>query len=187
MADIPDPLAPIAAALLADLCCRLAESDYPVCHCGFGLGDPPPMSFCCECDPAAVDDPVPQGEAWVRIGPVFPADALLSPLGEPDQRCPLGLIAVQITMGIYRCAPTMDDNGNPPSTEDIAAALAIQLQDRALLFRVARCVMAAGSLSHVIGGWDPIELQGGCMGSQLALTVGVADCLTCPQCPQEDP
>lgn len=189
MAVIPDLVQPVASLLLTQLCCRLAGSDYPVCRCAFGFGAPPPISACCECDPEDLEDPeapIPHGEAWVRVGPVVATEIFPEAVAGPI-RCDMGLLAAEFTVGIYRCAPTMDDQGEPPTPEDLAEALTIQLQDRAMLFRVVRCALNEADYPYVLGTWEPLDPQGGCMGSQMTVTVAISDCLACPECPEEGP
>lgn len=178
MAPIFDQIQGVASALLTDLCCRLAASDHPVCRCGFGFGEPPPVSNCCNCAGGS-------GEAWVRVGAVVPSSTF--PIPDTGRTvCEYGTFAVTFTLGIYRCAPTLDDRANPPTTAQNAAALVIQLQDRALLAQVARCVMRADDRGWLMGAWAPIDPSGGCMGSALTLTVAVDDCLDCPVCPEPE-
>lgn len=177
MAPIPEEIQGVASGLLAELCCRVAASDHPVCRCGFAFGDPPPVSNCCSCPSGG------QGEAFVRVGQVYPSTVFPQP-DEANSVCDYASFAAVFTVGIYRCAPTLKDNGSAPTTEELAAALIVQLQDRAVLMRTIRCYFNGLPDERLwfAGPWNPIEPQGGCMGGSVTVTVAVDDCVDCPEC-----
>ena len=131
MAPLPEPVLPAASALLIALGDLTEGSDAPVCRLGFAFGAPPPADACCECP-----NPDPQvtrtGQAWVRVGTIWQTKVFPQPLAVPVD-CGDPSLAAVFTAGIYRCAPTLDDAGMPPSPAELAAALDRQLQDAALL------------------------------------------------------
>lgn len=176
-----EPVLPVASALLIALGDQLEASDAPVCAAEFGFGLPPPADNCCDCSSVAADAPR-SGHAWVRVGQIWPTRPFPNPIATPlggngcDDDAGLG---VAITLGVYRCAPTLDSAGNPPSGADIAIALDRQLRDAQLL-RAAISVALGGDggldLPHIPGTWEPREPAGGCMGGMVTVTVAVPWC-----------
>lgn len=181
MAPILDNPVDVASELLACVCAAFAASDRPVCRCSFALGDPPPVDVC---EPCTVDGQGGHGQAWVRVGPIFPT----APFPQPEavaQACgPSSFLAVEYTVGAYRCAPVIGAKGQSPSVESLAAAVIGQGQDRAIISGAIRCCIAAGVESDddpvwLLGTWTPIEPGGGYFGGSMTVTVALRDCWQC--------
>src|SRR5690606_33510636 len=126
-------------------------SDGPVCRCSIGFGLPPAVAHCCECAAGT-------GEAWVRVETVYPSTNFPQPESRSN-RCDYGSIAAKFNLGIYRCAPALDSDGDAPAVEDRAATLARQLQDRAILTQPARCALTLHDDDRYwyIDAWKPID------------------------------
>lgn len=174
MAPITEPVLPVAATLLAALDGILEASDAPVCQTGFGFGSPPPVDACCECpDPAVTRS----GQAWVRVGALwytkaFPALLTTVTNCEPS-------LAATFSLGIYRCAPTLDDEGNPPDPTELGLALDRQLQDAALLLQAVQVTFSDAppgiDRPYLVSQWEPQEPRGGCMGGSVTVSVQLTD------------
>lgn len=139
------------------------------------------MDHCCAC---SLNDGSPaEGQAWLtvgriyRTGPAFPAGANF------EDKCALNAWGVDLTLGVYRCAATLAENGDPPPCAALEADSEALLSDMAALRQVLTCcfppVLAAlGGGRHAIGDITPISPSGACMGSQAVVTVEFYDC--CP-------
>jgi hypothetical protein len=88
--------------------------------------------------------------------------------------------AVELEMGAYRCAATIDNRGNPPSCERIVRDAEVILDDAAAMRRAANCCFRAGEAGRqlTVGAWQPYGPDGGCAGGTMSVTVRAADC--CP-------
>jgi hypothetical protein len=174
MAYRPDPVLPVASALLLALGDALEGDDAPVCRLGFAFGNPPPADDCCACpDP---DAPSRSGYAWVRLGLIWPTKVFPNPVAAADA-CPAAGLAATFTLGIYRCAPTLSEGGQMPTPDELGDALVRQTQDAALLRSVISGVLGDGAdgldLPYLPGTWSPLEPLGGCMGGSVEITVQV--------------
>lgn len=170
-----DPVMEELMTGLASCLCRvLVEAGRPACCCMWIDSDHrPPMDRCdCECPPA--DDgnvPPGQGIAWVRevqraniANPAQPRRGFGSDCAVPASRWRLTL-----EMGIYRCAPTGDNEEGPTCAQRTNAA-ADGAWDAALLEYTLRCCGALDGRQVVIQTAAPIGPVGGCVGRVLTFT-----------------
>ena len=121
---------------------------------------PPAIVQCCD------------GFAWVRLigayptGPNFPAHLTVS------QNCPAYTWALQIEVGITRCAPEPCDVLDNTCCSAQASAAAIQLNDFALMQQIfCSCDTGIASRDIVIGSYTPYGPEGGCIGGKLTVTI----------------
>lgn len=145
--------------VLADcLCAEITASVPPVCFCGVLPGGQLVLDWC-GCDGDAC------GMAWVRITGIVPN------LGSATATtvC-LTTLRATIEVGIARCAPTLDDQGNPPGVAEQLAAAEQQAADMAAMLRAILC--CDGIDQHAVGlaAYSPFQ-TGDCLGGTWTFTV----------------
>ncbi len=84
----------------------------------------------------------------------------------------LSLLAVDIVVILLRCAPTVDANGNMPSTAEMSAAFTAASHDAAVIYDAMLAPMPEGweraNLEQTFEGAD-----GGCIAIDTRMTVGL--------------
>jgi hypothetical protein len=117
-----------------------------------------------------------EGVAWVRVIQVYPSSTF--PIQDLvwDGPCGPAAWAVQVELGVARCAPTPDMSEIPSS--DVWDALSLQVMDDAAAVRKAVCCYTASNLDRMIleGQWLPTAVEGGCVGGAQILTVAIGAC-----------
>jgi hypothetical protein len=114
-----------------------------------------------------------EGLAWVRPSSFFTSSATF-PVQDPAP-APKGVSAWAVTLelGAVRCAPTGDENQIPTADEWDATTQAV-MDDAAAMRRAICCFIdgAQGRARNVLPGlWQPLSIQGGCVGGVLPVTV----------------
>ncbi|MFE6405119.1 hypothetical protein [Streptomyces alboflavus] len=154
----PRTIYPLLDALATCLCTTLAEIGRPVhpeCGCCVVGGDaPPPRLFC---------DP---GQAWVRD--------VAGTVAAPSQgfgRCVVGPQTATVELGVYRCAPTADGDGNLPSCEELRAYAKGQALDKAALISTVACCEVLKGRQATVEEIRPVSATAGCGGIWLRFSV----------------
>jgi hypothetical protein len=126
------------------------------------------------------EDECCDGLAWVRPSSFFPSSAIF-PV-QDVQPLPKGTTAWAITLelGAVRCAPTPDENSIPTGNQWDATTQAV-MDDAAAIRRAVCCFIDAkpGRTKNVMPGvWQPLSVQGGCVGGIMPITIRgpVCDC-----------
>lgn len=174
-----DPIAtPVANALLACLTAQMSELPSPPARIEIRAGAEggpligPNVDECCA------------GLAWVRVASVYPSwDSFPSPDNTWNPCGPLAY-AVVLEMGSAFCMPWSDsdqafDNMDPPSTTDWSNAHTTLMQHQNLMRRAAACCFLP-TQRRAVGEWNPLSVEGGCMGGTLRVTVSVMN--PCSDC-----
>ena len=96
--------------------------------------------------------------------------------------CDSSTLCVDIAIILLRCAPTIDENGNLPSVEDMSAAFSAASMDAAVVFNAV-----VGDLPE---GWERANVEqtfqgaeGGCIAIDTRLTIGLPQTTWCA-CPE---
>lgn len=127
---------------------------------------PPPADWCCRhTGPDGTDG---EGMAWVRLVRRYPSTRFPAPDTTPA-RCGASW-AVDVELGVYRCAHTLDDQGNPPTAAEMTADALMVNDDAHSLLRAACRVR----WPYVIGAWTPLGPSGGCVGGAQLLAVALS-------------
>lgn len=126
------------------------------------------------------------GIAYVRPGAQVPTTGNWpTPLNDVDgpsaSRGRAPYYAVNVEIGIYRCIPTIADDGtgadNIPTAAQWLQATQEQLDDAAALRRVVCCLQAFYGLDSVIAGQvQPLENTANCGGITLNVTIRATAC-----------
>jgi hypothetical protein len=120
------------------------------------------------------------GLAWVRPSGFFPSSiSFPAPDESPVPKGPLAW-AVTLELGAVRCAPTPNENSIPTADEWDATVQAV-MDDAAAMRRAICCFTDAepGRAKRIMAGqWQPLSVQGGCVGGILPITVRgpICDC-----------
>lgn len=116
----------------------------------------------------------------VTVGRVYPSSTFPTDVSlDPRQvDCAPPYTVADVTVTVLRCAPTVDEAGNPPTCDDLAAAAATWRADAAAVLTGVACCLPdlvdAGRIEQYrIGDLTPLGPEGGCMGSELRVTIGL--------------
>lgn len=144
-------LVPVLDELLEQVVQALADACAPVRVATLETGLPA-WDWCCE------------GHAFIRAPAVYPSNQF------PQQtirtgNCTIGT-AVQIEVGVLRCAPSMQDNADAPDPEDVSATSRQVYYDAQVVKDVLDGFEIAGGrrANLILGGWEPYDVEGGCAG-----------------------
>jgi hypothetical protein len=121
-----------------------------------------------------------EGLAWVRPAAFFPSSGTFPVQDAAPVRGGQRAWAVTLELGAVRCAPTGDEN-SVPTAEEWEATVQAVMDDAAAMRRAICCFIdaKAGRSARVLAGiWQPIDVQGGCVGGIIPVTVQgpVCDC-----------
>lgn len=160
MTDIewrPAPILTFQNKLVECVCTHLEHAGSgPTCWCGLYPGVAVSWEGCGECGNGAC------GMGYVRPGRVFPYATF--PSAVLDASC-VKPIAYQFEVGVLRCFPTMNDQGEFPPAEEITEVTNKVTQDAWALHRAIRCCKDDDFRGTVtIQEWTPIGPAGGCVG-----------------------
>lgn len=122
-------------------------------------------------------------ERVFRTTDPFPTEAF------DDGQCDGRPIAVDLVVRVDRCTPTIGDDGAPPSFDDQAASTREVLTDAAVIWNALASVLLLGDDGHGGTLLERANLnqiftppQGGCIGTETRVTLGVPADLWCPDC-----
>jgi hypothetical protein len=126
-----------------------------------------------------------EGLGWVRPAGFYPNSATFPVQDSTPGKGTLGW-AVTLEMGIARCAPTPDENSIPSNDEWLAVTQAV-MDGAAAMRRAICCFIDAdrpNRLQRVLPGlWQPVQVEGGCVGGILPVTLRGPAC----DCPDAGP
>lgn len=114
------------------------------------------------------EDDCCEGKLWVRLVSLVGAPAMSRPGGH---RCAL-MFQARIALGIARCAHTVDDQGHPPSPDDMSADAYATFKDMQDLLRVLQFLIPEikGVETLKIEQWLPTGPSGGCVSGEWVAT-----------------
>lgn len=159
-----DTLLAILDGLRECLCAALVDSTTGEgCFCGLYPGASTTADWC-SCKGNAANC----GMAWVRLDRVY-ASSQNFPALDAKPSCNAVLAAV-IELGVYRCAPLPNRNGQMDPVA-ITNAVLRQVADADAMVRAAQCCDALTRRPHVLGTYLPTPGGGDCTGGTWPLTV----------------
>lgn len=165
---VADPLVmPLAQELLACLDQEMAKVASPPTYVQLRAGNVVAHLL------STYEDECCQGLAWVRPSAFFPSSATFPVQDAQPVKGGTRAWAVTLELGAVRCAPTGDENAIP-TAEDWEATVQAVMDDAAAMRRAICCFIdaRAGRSGRVLPGiWQPIDIQGGCVGGIILLTV----------------
>jgi hypothetical protein len=149
--------------LASCLCAAVQASGGPTpCFCGVVPGDGIAADYACNegCD---------GGMAWVRLTSAYPSKVLGAQNTE-EANCNL-MLGLDFEVGILRCISAGDEQGNPPSAEELLAASDQQMTDLQTL-RVAMTCCGYGK-DMIVGPYTPVGPEGGLVGGFFTIAIQV--------------
>jgi len=177
----------MAEGILACVCAALDElpatvEGHPGCPCNTCLVPGQPAWDWCAADCGTTCP----GELYVGMRRLYPSRDFPRPFTEvrTGHSCPPLLTAAEFTITLARCAPVADDNGIPPSCDDLAESARILHADAAGIANALHCCvpgLAADGrrLRYLVGEQRVIGPQGRCVGLEQIVTVALGGC-ACP-------
>jgi hypothetical protein len=160
----PDLLTRLTQELL-DCTCAALEKTACGCPCyAFVSAGTVAWDKCCD-----------GGQLWVGIDRIYAYDRFPAPATGAIMCSPP--LAADIVIGVLRCAPTLSDQGEPPSAEALSASSAQVYEDAYAVVNGVLCCLVPTQRERlfVMGNQRPLGPQGGCVGSELRLTVALVD------------
>jgi hypothetical protein len=165
---VSDPLVmPLARELLACYDFELMKVDNPPVYVQLRAGNvvahllSTGQDECCE------------GLAWVRPATFIPSSGAF-PVQDPQPlKGGVRAWAVTLELGAIRCAPVGDEN-NLPTAADWDAVTQDVMDDAAAMRRALCCFIDADPRRNgrvLAGAWQPIDIQGGCVGGIMPITI----------------
>lgn len=116
------------------------------------------------------EDECCDGLAWVRPSSFFPSSAVFPTQDPAPVKGGTRAWAITLELGAVRCAPTPDADRIPTADEWDAVTQAVM--DDAAAFRRAICCFELAHKGRVLPGvWQPLSIQGGCVGGILPVTI----------------
>lgn len=161
----------------------LAEDDaeYPGCPCLSFVSAGEPMIDCC-----TEDECGSEGMLSVHIESIFPSDNFPDPFGS-FAPCKAGTWVAAIVVTVARCAPTVDEDGNPATPEEMSAnALLLSIDQWAVVTGLSCCLVAdapSGKRKRrvQIGESRPLVSEGGCASFEVRAFVEAGQVCGCPE------
>lgn len=163
-ADADPQLGPPLQSFLACVSAELAAAGRPVCQACLVWGDTQPPADFCDCDCTGGS-----GQAWVRVQRLDPAAT-----GNriPMKKCQPMRVRAWLEAGVYRCAPTVADDGtSAPTCEQRSDSAWGFLADARALRRAVACCDALRDRPLEFMSEEPVGMLGGCSGVYVTFTV----------------
>lgn len=124
-----------------------------------------------------LEDECCEGSAWIRVVSITPTDDFPSAAGVGN--CSPMALAVDLELGILRCAPT---RSNVSADQIVTStqwqdAARLVMNDAAALRRTACCIAALDDVGNfMIGAWTPQQVEANCMGGTMSMTIQAPAC-----------
>lgn len=166
MVETPDLFYLIAQEVL-DCACEALTGQDASCPCPcrkFVTVGQPVWDQCCDGGQLAVF------MERVYVASTFPA------ANNTAITCAAPLIG-EFTLQLIRCVPTMDDQGHPPTPDDLTASAQAIYSDMYITFRAVLCCLAAYRKYRNFTMRDGrfVGPQGGCAGFEIKFAVELTD------------
>lgn len=153
---------------------QLVTTSRPVCNLPIIWGSSPLPAQRCDCTCADGG----QGEGWIRYTALTNVPG---PGRGPYNACPSPGWDAQIEVGLWRCALTLDEAGNPPSDADYDELTQLMLDDVRALTRAWECCdwWRETRIDRALNSVVPSGPSGGCVGVIASGMVRLGGC-GCP-------
>lgn len=166
---VSDPLVmPLVRELLDCYAQELDKLDSPPASVGMRPGTVVDFLM------SMTDDECCSGLAWMRPAAFYPSSAGFPSQDTSAQKQGTRAWAVVLEMGIVRCAPTPDADAIPSNAdwEEVTQAV---MDAGAAMRRAICCWIGVDKTTRsqriLPGQWQPVAVQGGCVGGILPVTI----------------
>lgn len=170
---IADPLVmPLAEELLDCYAVEIAKVASPPAYVQMRAGNVVAHLL------STTQDECCEGLAWVRPAGFYPSSGPFPVRDTEPIKGGQRAWAITLELGAVRCAPVGDED-NIPTAADWQAVTQAVMDDAAAMRRAICCFIDAkpGRSGRVLAGeWQPLEVQGGCVGGILPITVTGPTC-----------
>lgn len=174
-----DPVGPVLEALLDCTLAALCDSGREPGLASLVPGSDVAWDNCCGDKP---------GQLYVRLMEMYPtAGAGAFPGRDTRPRCSPNLWGVRVAVGVIRCVHTVDEQGTPPTADEMQGDALNITKDAAAVRDGILCCFVGNTRNldgWVLEGWQPQGPRGGCAGGEWVLTLGIATC-SCPEPAEE--
>lgn len=165
---VQDPLVmPLARELLACYEQELAKLENPPLHIGLRPGTVVDFLM------STSDDECCEGLAWVRPAAFYPSGLPFPNQLEIPPRTGIVAWAITLELGYVGCSPTPDENSIP--SDDQWDDVTQMVMDASAAMRRAICCFidaVPNRKQQVLPGiWQPVAVQGGCVGGLIPVTI----------------
>lgn len=167
---VADSVQTTVDALLGCMVDALAENERPVRKSGVTVGPPVlgPSVCCADCD----DCGSATGQLVAYVQSIIPVNANTFGQELRIEDCKPGAVAATIVFELDRCYPTIDEQGNPPTLEQIEPYSAGAIEDAGIMWRVFNCPCDDKQYKAAVTGLQMGgEPNGGCSVVALSVTV----------------
>lgn len=165
---VADPLVmPLAQELLACLDQEIRKVASPPGFIGLRAGNVVAHLL------STTEDECCQGLAWVRPSAFYPSSGTFPAQDAAPLPKGVSAWAVTLELGAVRCAPVGDENTLPTAAQWEATVQAV-MDDAAAMRRAICCFIEGrnGRARRVLPSvWQPIDVQGGCVGGIIPVTI----------------
>lgn len=166
---ISDPLVmPLVLELLDCYEQELAKLENPPLHVGVRPGTVVDFLL------STSDDECCEGLAWIRPASFYPSSTVFPAQDEAAQRQGTLGWAVTLELGIVRCSPTPDENAIPSQAAWLEVTQGV-MDAAAAMRRAICCFIDADPVNRkqrvLPGLWQPVAVEGGCVGGVLPVTL----------------
>lgn len=176
----------VAQSALDCVCAQMdllsgTEVGYAGCPCYVFVSAGEPAIDCCSTGCTGPD----AGMLTVHVEEAFPSDNFPS-RSEGFEPCKAATWVASIVVTAARCAPTMDENGNPAAAADLSDnALLMAIDQYAILTALGCCLVndppGNKRIRRVqITGSRPLVSEGGCASVEVRAAVEVGSVCACP-------
>lgn len=156
------------AALTDQVGADLAASGHPVARLVSHPGPRPPADVCSRTRDG-------DGQAWVGVAGVWPTGESPFPSQNTSPTpCRRAELAVELRVGVLRCAARIADDGTPPAASLVGEDAALQAVDMLTLYQTIVCTLDAWDVDlMMVGRWVPLGPEGGCVGGEWPVTIPI--------------
>lgn len=169
-----DGALPIAQALIDCLTQVLAQCGDPTCRASLVPGAAAAWDKC-DCAKTGCG-----GQSWVLINSITPLN-LLDGANAGTVSCAWEY-EMQMTMGVLRCSKAMENDGSPPSAQQLEDEATRMLKDAARMREAAMCCWPLAVNPPLekgmwqLGAWSSLGPDGSCAGGQMIVIARFNEC-----------
>lgn len=153
---------------------------YPGCPCLRYVSAGQPAIDCC-----IEGDCIDEGMLTVHVESVYPSDVFPS-AQEGFEPCKAATWVATLVVTAARCAPPMDEQGNPASPEELSANASLMALDQYAVLTALGCCLPADAPPGKrtrrvqIVGTQPLVSEGGCASVEVRALVEIGRVCACP-------